>query len=128
VTRLLQENWFRTTKSFGYSYGERRKFYPVQWPARFWKNMRGTVGSPFLQDKLNFQVCYYWQVIEWATFAAGRILLRSELKHSLKSCLTYVCRSCKRFWRGVSSRIFFCQDGSFGREHLVLRNPVERQV
>jgi len=27
MTRLLQENWFRTTNSFGYSYGERRKIY-----------------------------------------------------------------------------------------------------
>ena len=30
------------------------KFTWLQWPSRFWKNMRGTVGSPFLQDKLNF--------------------------------------------------------------------------
>ena len=75
-----------------------------------------------------FQICFHWQVNEWATFAAGRILLRSGSKHSLKSCLTYVCRSCKKIWRGVSSWIFVCQDSSFGRERLVLRKPVERQV
>ena len=75
-----------------------------------------------------FQICFHWQVNEWATFAAGRILLRSKMKHSLKSCLTYVCRSCKRIWRGISSWIFVCQDCSFGREQLVLRKPLERQV
>ena len=49
------------------------KFTWLQWPSRFWKNMRGTVGSPFLQDKLNFHFSNLFSLAsEWVGYICSR--------------------------------------------------------